>query len=226
MSIPEEFVYLNEINPNIISNLRYFSNENFIGHPIVGYERNVAILTKQAAEALSKAQQEFEQNDYTLVIYDAYRPRRSVEYFLEWNKNLSDQRKKKEYYPFIEKAEVFDLGYVAKKSGHTRGSTVDLTIAKIGNKIEDRKWVSRKLEDGREILFLDDGTLDMGSSFDLFDQASHQDSPIIASPYTEHRNYLRNVMMKHGFRPNPREWWHYSFIDEPFPDTYFEFHVK
>jgi len=124
------FVYLHEIDPTIRTSLRYISSENFVGAPVDGYEKNVVVLTKQAAEGLKRVQQRVHRDGYCLVVYDAYRPQRAVQHFVRWAKNLDDQITKSRYYPRIEKGKCFTLGYIAERSGHSRGSTVDLTIIK------------------------------------------------------------------------------------------------
>ncbi|MDR0296856.1 MAG: M15 family metallopeptidase [Rickettsia sp.] len=224
--LPENFVYLKDINPTIIENLRYYSSKNFCGKVIDGYKANRVILTKPAAEALSEVQKELLANGYSLVIYDAYRPQRTVNYFIEWAKDLSDQTTKSDYYPNVNKDDLFILGYIAKKSDHTRGSTVDLTIIKSSDVLHDITITKRKLTDGRSISFLDDGTVEMGSSFDLFDVASHHDSNVITPEYLAQRGYLRAIMKKHGFNEYNKEWWHYTLNNEPFPNTYFDFEIE
>lgn len=129
--LPEGFVYLKDVNSNIIQNLRYNTKENFLGERIIGYKCNKVILTKQAAEALSNVQHELEKDDYCLVIYDGYRPQMAVDSFIKWSENVNDQREKAKYYPSINKKDVFDLGYVAKKSGHTRGWKILIQTTKI-----------------------------------------------------------------------------------------------
>jgi D-alanyl-D-alanine dipeptidase len=224
--LPKDFVYLKDIEPTIIENLRYFSNENFMGRKIDGYKANRVILTSEAAIALVKIQQELLKNGYSLVIYDAYRPQRAVDFFMKWSKDSNDQVAKEKYYPDINKADVFKLGYVAEKSGHSRGSTVDLSIIRIGDSLKPITFQKRQLKNGSIIPFLDDGSVDMSSSFDLFGEASHHDSNLIETEFLARRNYLRGIMKKNGFNDYPEEWWHYTLKNEPFPDTYFDFVVE
>ena len=226
VELPKDFVNLKEIEPSIIENLRYFSNENFIGRKIDGYNANRVILTHKAAIALVKVQQELLKDGYSLVIYDAYRPQRAVDLFMKWSKDSEDQIAKEKYYPNINKADVFKLGYVAEKSGHSRGSTVDLSIIKVGDSLKPITLQKRQLKNGSIIPFLHDGTVDMGSSFDLFGEASHHDNNLIEKEFLDQRNYLRRVMKKNGFNDYQEEWWHYTLKDEPFPDTYFDFIVE
>lgn len=224
------FVYLHEVDPTILVSLRYNSNENFVGKPIDGYRKSVVILTKQAAEALKKVQEEVKKDGYSLVVYDAYRPQQAVNHFMRWSEDTKDQIRKSQYYPRINKADVFELGYVVKRSGHSRGSTVDLTIIKVGQELHEIKEKNRELLDGYTIKLLDDGTVDMGSSFDLFDIASHYENNLIEQKFKKLRTYLKNVMEKHGFKILSEEWWHFTLRNEPFPaasdDSYFSFPIE
>lgn len=224
------FVYLHEVDPTILVSLRYGSNENFVGKPIDGYKKSVVILTKQAAEALKEVQKDLKGDGYSLVVYDAYRPQRAVDNFMCWSVDPEDQLKKSTYYPRVDKADVFKLGYVAERSGHSRGSTVDLTIIELDKKLHPVVPKDRMLLDGYTIQFLDDGTVDMGSSFDLFDVASHFKNNVIAERFEIVRTYLKRIMEKHGFKNYAEEWWHFTLKNEPFPassnDSYFNFPVE
>ena len=225
------FVYLDEIDPTIQVSLRYYSNENFLGRRVKAYNKNVLMMTRQAAQALKKVQEDLKKDGYELVIYDAYRPQDAVDNFMVWSLAINDQIKKEQYYPRVDKARVFELGYVAERSGHTRGSTVDLTIIKKGQKVHDVVEKKRTLLDGFTITFLDDGTVDMGSSFDLFDVASHYENAVIAPEYKTMRTYLHDMMVKHGFKPYSEEWWHFTLENEPHPasrgdSSYFNFPIE
>lgn len=224
------FVYLHEVEPTIQLSLRYNSNENFLGRPVKGYRKNYCILTRQTAQALKKVQEDVKKDGYCLVVYDAYRPQKGVTNFMDWSKDINDQVKKDQYYPRVDKARVFELGYVAEKSGHSRGSTIDLTLIKLGEKVHDIKVSDRKLMDGFTIKFLDDGTVDMGSSFDLFDVASHYENNVIDPVYKELRTYLKNIMEKNGFKNYAEEWWHFTLKNEPYASdkdsSYFNFAVN
>jgi zinc D-Ala-D-Ala dipeptidase len=183
-----------------------------LGKPINGYTFDEAILKKEAALALSKVQIDLLADGFSLVIYDAFRPQKAVDEFIIWSSNHSDQLQKAKYYPYIDKKDVFKLGYVAKKSGHTGGDTLDLTIIKTTQNLKSPiKEKDRMLQNGRIIKFLDDGTVDMGTSLDLFGPASHHDTDLITYDHTLMRNYLRQKMSKYGFDPYPYEWWHYTF---------------
>jgi len=224
------FVYLNQIDPTIIVSLRYITNENFVGKPVDGYKKPVLMVTKQAAEALKKVQQAVKKDGYSLVIYDAYRPQQAVNNFVRWADDIQDQSKKAQYYPRVDKAKLFELGYVSKRSGHSKGSRVDLTIIKVGQNVHEIVEQDRKLLDGYTIKFLDDGTVDMGSSFDLFDQASHYENNLISKKYKKMRTYLRNIMEKYGFKTIIEEWWHFTLKNEPYPanedSSYFDFDIE
>lgn len=224
------FVYLHEVDSTIQVSLRYHSCENFLGTPVEGYKKAVVIVTEQTAQALKAVQQEVNAAGYNLVVYDAYRPQQAVNHFIKWSTDINDQTKKSQYYPRINKADVFELGYVAHRSGHSRGSTVDLTLIKIDQKLHDVKEIERTLLDGSVIRYLDDGTINMGSSFDIFDVASHYDNSLITQECKQMRAYLKNVMEKHGFKNYAEEWWHFTLKNERFPanqdDSYFDFEVE
>jgi zinc D-Ala-D-Ala dipeptidase len=224
------FVYLSEIDPSIIVSLRYATTENFVGMPVNGYKKAVCMLTKQAAEALKKVQEDVKKDGYCLVVYDAYRPQQAVDHFISWSTDLKDQHKKDRYYPRVDKDKVFELGYVDKRSGHSRGSTVDLTLIKAGKSpctISEKK---RVLADGYTVKLLDDGTRDMGASFDLFDTASHSENNLIDDKYKVRRAYLKKIMEKNGFKNYPKEWWHFTLLGEPYPadqeSSYFNFPIE
>lgn len=208
------FVYLHEIDPTILVSLRYGSNENFVGKSVDGYKKSVVIMTRSAALALKKVQEEVKRHGYVLVVYDVYRPQKAVEHFIRWAQDVPDQKKKAQYYPRIDKARVFELGYVAKHSTHNKGNRVDLTLIKLDKLLHPVEEKERKLLDGFPIIFLDDGTIDMGSSFDLFDIASHYENNVISESFKCRRRYLRTVMEKYGFTGYAKEWWHFTFMNE------------
>lgn len=234
-SIPQEardkgFVYLSEIDPTILVSLRYYGNENFVGKPVDGYKQPVVIMTRQAAQALKQAHEVVKKDGYRLVVYDAYRPQQAVNHFVRWGADVADKAKENQYYPRVAKDQVFDLGYVAKRSGHSRGSTVDLTIIKEGDKLHDVIEHERCLCDGYTIKYLDDGTVDMGSSFDMFDDVSHSDSKLISQECQQRRDYLKKVMQDCGFNNIKEEWWHFTLKNEPYPankdESYFNFPIE
>lgn len=224
------FVYLHEVDPTILISPRYYSNENFLGTRVDGYHKPVIVITRQAAEALKNVQADLKKDGYSLVVYDGYRPQRAVNHFVRWSEDVTDQLRKYQYYPRVDKAKVFELGYVARRSGHSRGSTIDLTLIKDGQQLGEIKEEKRTLLDGYTITLLDDGTVDMGASFDLFDKASHIENDLVAQQFKERRTYLRTVMQKHGFKPYAEEWWHFTLKNEPFPadqdSSYFDFEIE
>ena len=199
-----DFVLLSEAVPDAILEIRYYSTYNFVGERIDGYEEPCALLTKEAATALKQVSDELISKGYRLKIYDAYRPQKAVTHFMNWAKDVSDTSMKKYFYPELEKSVLFDQGYIAEKSGHSRGSTVDLTLFDMNTEKE----------------------VDMGGTFDYFGELSHPDYKQITDEQYENRMILRNVMLAHGFKPLDEEWWHFTLKDEPFPDTYFTFPVS
>ncbi len=205
--LPQGFVYLEEIVPDIKTELHYFTTDNFIGERIDGYFARRCVLTKEAAEALRKVQEDLKSFGLGLKIYDAYRPQRAVNHFVRWAKDLQDARMKFKFYPDIEKKDLFSLGYISEKSSHTRGSTVDLTIVSV-----DPEGMVREL--------------DMGTGFDVFGPKSWPGNPSMSPSQRAHRLLLQTLMKKHGFNPYPQEWWHFTLRREPFPDTYFDFPVQ
>jgi D-alanyl-D-alanine dipeptidase len=225
-SLPPPFVYVSDIDPSIQESIRYSSQENFTGNIVDGYKKPRAVLTLEAALALKNVQEELMPKGYSLLIYDAYRPQKAVNNFIVWSQN-NDQKMKESYFPYVDKEKVFELGYVAKKSGHSRGSTVDLTLIK-SDKIPKKitKVEQRKASDERLVPYLDDDSEDMFTSFDLFDEVSHQESSLIPEEHLIRRNYLKHVMRNHGFKEYENEWWHFTLINEPFKDTYFDFDIE
>jgi len=226
-TIPSGFVYVHDIIPDIQISLRYASEENFLGHVVNGYLANVSIMTKEAAIGLKNAQILAKEKGYELVIYDGYRPQKSVNQFMNWSQNPNDsQIKKTFYYPRVNKEDTFKLGYIAEKSGHTRGSTIDLTLISLGKHIQNPlKAIRRTLTDNSTIFYLDDGTIDMGSSFDLFDEASHTNSTLVNETYQQNRIMFKYLMEQAGFINYDKEWWHYTLTNESFPNTYFDFDI-
>ena len=201
---PAGFVVLSEFIPDIIQEIRYHSTYNFIGERIDGYEEPCALLTKEAARALKTVSKEMMVQGYRLKIFDAYRPACAVKHFILWGIEDTDIRMKPYFYPDLDKEELFEKGYIAKLSSHSRGSTVDLTLLDMNT--------------GKE--------LDMGSPFDLFSPMSHPDYKGITEEQYSNRMMLRSVMLRNGFKPIDCEWWHFTLENEPYPDTYFEFPVS
>lgn len=201
---PSGFVVLADYVPHIVQEIRYYSTYNFISERIDGYEEPCALLTKEAARALKSVSNEMIVHGYRLKIFDAYRPACAVKHFVLWGIEDQDIRMKPYFYPDLQKQELFEQGYIAKKSSHSRGSTVDLTLLDMST--------------GKE--------LDMGSPFDLFSVVSHPDYKGITEQQYENRMMLQRAMVRNGFEPIDCEWWHFTLKDEPYPDTYFEFPVS
>lgn len=201
---PSGFVLLSDYVPGIIQEIRYYSTYNFIGDRIDGYEEPCALITKEAARALKSVSNEMMVLGYRLKVFDAYRPVCAVKHFMLWGIEDQDIRMKSYFYPDQQKQELFEKGYIAKKSSHSRGSTVDLTLLDMAS--------------GKE--------LDMGSPFDLFSEKSHPDYSGITEEQYRNRMTLRNAMLRNGFLPIDCEWWHFTLENEPYPDTYFEFPVS
>ena len=198
------FVILADFVPNVIQEIRYHSTYNFIGERIDGYEELAALITLEAARALKSAGKELYVMGYQMKIFDAYRPARAVKHFVLWGLEDQDIRMKQYFYPDLQKQELFSKGYIAKQSSHSRGSTIDLTLLDMAT--------------GKE--------LDMGSPFDRFGEVSHPDFRSITQEQYENRMLLRRAMLRGGFEPIDCEWWHFTLIDEPYPDTYFDFPVS
>lgn len=194
------FCYIDESIPGIFWDAKYAGCDNFMGRPADGYLVNRTVCTAQAADALKKAQERAREKGLELLVFDAYRPKRAVADFCRWAEDVTDTARKHIHYPNVDKKELFPLGYIAEKSGHSRGSTVDLTLCRA------------------------DGTpLDMGTVFDFMDEMSHHGAKGITPAQTENRELLRGIMLSCGFTDYENEWWHYRLADEPYPDTYFDF---
>lgn len=201
--LPDGFVYLKDIDDSIIVDLKYFTNSNFTAQKVDYYYSNNAILTEETAIALSRAQSQFKKLGYSLIVYDAYRPQSSVDFFVSWSKKQEDTLNKQVYYPNINKSDLFKLGYIAKKSGHSRGSTVDVSLVNISTKLE----------------------IDMGTIYDFFGVESSTFFSDISEIQKNNRYLLYDIMIKNGFKNYSKEWWHFTLIDEPY-NEYYNFPVK
>lgn len=197
-----DFAQINSVIDDAAYDIRYYSSNNFTGNKINGYKAPRAYMTKKALSALAKAAEDLRAQGYRLLIWDAYRPQKAVDNFVAWINNPNDPGDKT-FYPTLEKSNLLEGNYIMAKSGHTRGSTVDLTIIK---------------KDG--------GFVDMGGTFDLFSEVSHPDYKKITKKQKRNRKILRDAMIKAGFKPLDSEWWHFTLKDEPYPDTYFNFDVE
>ncbi len=216
-----QFVNLTDAVPDAILEIRYFGTYNFVGDRVDGYLEPTALLTKKAADSLKAVSDDVKALGYRLKIYDAYRPQKAVDHFVRWAADIPDTMMNDYFYPDLDKSVLFEQEYIMEKSGHTRGSTVDLTLFDMATEKE----------------------LDMGGTFDWFGVESHPDfcgnpdtgeytggqSPAgrsITEEQFAHRMILRKAMLRHGFKPLDSEWWHFTLKDEPFPDTYFTFSVR
>ena len=203
--LPEGFAYVRDLIPDVVEEMYYATEHNFVGAPIDGYQARRAILTRKAAQALGIAALAAQVDGHRLVIFDAYRPERAVRHFMRWAEDAQDVRTLAEYYPeFADKQALISGGFIAKRSGHSRGSTVDLTLM--------------SMETGK--------MLEMGTDFDRFGPLAAHGAEGISETAAQNRAYLCRLMLGAGFVPYSAEWWHYTLKDEPYPDTYCDFIVK
>lgn len=226
-NLPREFVYLRDIDPSIQQDIRYAGFHNFIGRPLKGYFTAECILTRPAALALAALQKELLQSGLSLKVYDCYRPQQAVNDIMAWSKIPGQQSMKAEFYPRVSKTDFFRLGYVMEQSGHTRGSTVDLTIAH-ATPMQEAAYHSGQPLTACFAPYLKrygDNTIDMGTGYDCFDVTAHFNYFPVGTVAYAHRFLLRTMMEKHGFSPYKFEWWHFTLKNEPYPDTYFNFPI-
>lgn len=201
---PSGFVALSDYVPGVIQEIRYYSTYNFVGDRIDGYEEPCALVTAETARALKLVAGEMAAWGFRLKVFDAYRPARAVKHFVLWGIDDLDLRMKPFFYPDLDKGDLFERGYIAKQSSHSRGSTVDLTLL--------------DMTTGKE--------LDMGGPFDFFGEVSHPDYRDVTDEQFQNRMTLQGAMVRNGFVPIDCEWWHFTLADEPYPDTYFDFPVS
>ncbi|MHC5908189.1 M15 family metallopeptidase [Streptomyces sp. S6] len=224
---PADFVALRAVDPTILQEMRYTTRHNFTGTRIDGYREPLCILTRPAAAALHRAQTKLLRRGYTLKVYDCYRPQRAVDHFVRWAEDLDDQTMKGEFYPDVDKTRLFTDGYIAAKSGHSRGSTLDLTLVRLP------ALPTRPYFPGEPLVpchaprweRFPDNSVDMGTGFDCFDTLSHTLDPRIQGVQRSNRLLLKSTLEGLGFVNLAEEWWHYTFKPEPHPDTYFDFPV-
>jgi len=202
--LPKGFVYVQKEIPSIELDVRYHTSNNFVGERVNGYKAAQAVLTVEASTALKKVQNYLQNFGLGLKVFDAYRPQKAVDHFVRWGKDLNDEKMKVTYYPNVEKKNLFKEGYIAKHSGHSRGSTIDLTLIDLTTKEE----------------------LDMGTSFDKFDPCSWGHYQNITAQQRANRSFLQSVMILFGFKPYKQEWWHFTLKNEPYPKRYFDFDIE
>ena len=225
---PAGFVSLKAEVPSIKVEMRYLTSHNFIGRPIRGYRDPLCIVTRETAEALFEAQAAVRRQGYTLKVYDCYRPQRAVDDFVAWGKRLRDQRMKAEFYPRVDKRNVFKDGYIATRSGHSRGSTVDLTLVRRPPARQERYHRGDRLRDcaAPRAKRFRDNSIDMGTGYDCFDPLSHPFNARVTGKQRANRMTLRRAMLAAGFKGLETEWWHFTLRDERYPERYFDFPVS
>jgi D-alanyl-D-alanine dipeptidase len=226
-SAPPGFVDITDIVPEIQLDMRYYTSNNFIGSPVVGYFAARCFLTQEAAAALAVAQQQATALNFSLKIYDCYRPQSSVNDFVSWASDPDDILQQHRFYPDVAKSELFAQGYIAAQSGHSRGSTIDLTLVPIGSKQPAVDPFANRY-DCRPAMppRYPDNSLDMGTGYDCFDPLSATDNPLINETARNNRNQLKLIMESAGFVNYDQEWWHYTFQNEPFQNEYFDFPIS
>jgi zinc D-Ala-D-Ala dipeptidase len=202
--LPPRFVDAGAVVDGLVVDMRYFGDQNFVGERIDGYERARCVLSAPAASALAAVQHDLAARGLGLKVFDCYRPQRAVAHFVRWAQRIDDVKRKREFYPDVDKRDLFKEGYISERSGHSRGSTVDLTLVR---RAENRE-------------------LDMGSPFDFFSPKSWPSDTSAGTQAQANRALLAAAMSRGGFRPYDKEWWHFTLVDEPFPDTYFDFPVR
>ena len=225
-NLPAGFVSISSVAPDIQLDIRYYTNNNFIGRPIEGYFAPLCILTIEAASALARVQRLAEDQGYSLKVYDCYRPQIAVNDFVAWAADLDDTLQQHRFYPALDKSRLFAEGYIAERSGHSRGSTVDLTLVPLGSQqpaIDPfaNRYDCRAARFGR----YPDNSIDMGSGYDCFDSLANTANEEISDTARNNRELLSTLMAMAGFENYPLEWWHFTLMHEPYPDTYFEFPV-
>jgi D-alanyl-D-alanine dipeptidase len=225
--LPVGFVYLADADPSIWQDIRYAGSHNFTGRPVEGYLAGECVLTERAADALKQVQAELSPRKLSLIVWDCYRPTRAVRDFLGWSRVPQDARMKAEFFPNTDKAQLFALGYLASRSAHSRGSTVDLGIV-------PSTWRSPPIYDPSAPLTpcmapkgerFEDGALDFGTGYDCLDPLGSVLSPGVGRQAMANRLFLQDLMRHAGFRPYSREWWHFELVDEPFPQQSFDFAI-
>jgi zinc D-Ala-D-Ala dipeptidase len=227
-SRPKDMVDIDKAIPSVLLDIRYYGPHNFVGEKIVGYQAPKCLITRAAAESLAKVQAELKEMSLTVKIYDCYRPQRAVDHFVRWAQDIGDKRTKEEFYPTVDKPNLFRDGYIAEKSGHSRGSTVDLTIVPLPVPKQDTYTPGQPLvtcfssADKR----FGDNSIDMGTGFDCFHDMSHPGNLTVGHQQRANRLLLKSLMDKYGFKNYDQGWWHFTLRDEPYPDTYFDFPVE
>jgi D-alanyl-D-alanine dipeptidase len=227
-SLPKGFVYLRDTDPTIVQDIRYAGSHNFVGRPIKGYLAAACILSDRAASALKTVQRMLAEKKLSLIVWDCYRPKRAVDDFLQWSKDPTHSEMKAEFYPRTDKQKLFALGYLAIRSAHSRGSTVDLGLVPSLFSFSPppdplpalRPCILPKGER------FEDGTIDFGTGYDCLDVLGSTSNASVGEVALRNRQTLKSYMVKAGFRPYAREWWHFELINEPFNRRGFDFGVS
>jgi len=225
---PADIVDVRSVIPDLALDMRYRTPHNFVGRPIAGYRASKCLLTKRAAQALKAVQEELRKQDLGLKVYDCYRPQRAVDDFVRWGRHLGDKKMKAEFYPHVAKRHLFRDGYIASRSTHSRGSTLDLAIVPLPVPPQPAYDPSKPLQscENPKAARFPDNSIDMGTGFDCFSPRSHTAYSGIGLEQKKNRGLLKSIMSRHGFRNLATEWWHYTLRDEPYPHTYFNFPVE
>ena len=225
---PDSFVDVQKMVPEALLDIRYYGEHNFLGERVDGYNAPKCFLTKETAEALAMVQKDLAPYSLTLKIYDCYRPQRAVDHFVRWAKEIDNTTTRQEFYPTVDKRNLFRDGYIDSKSGHSRGSTVDLTIVPLPAPQQAEYFAGQPLFEcylPLEKRFADN-SIDMATGFDCFHELSHTANSKISTQQKINRLLLKSLMEKHGFRNYDKEWWHYTLKNESYPDTYFDFVIE
>jgi zinc D-Ala-D-Ala dipeptidase len=226
-ALPKGFAYLRDIDPTIVQDIRYAGSHNFVGRPIKGYLAAECILSEPAAKALEAVQKKLAEKKLSLIVWDCYRPKRAVDDFLHWSQDPAHSEMKIEFYPRSDKEKLFDLGYIARRSAHSRGSTVDLGIVPAGSSPAAPPNPSLPLKpctSPRGKRF-EDGTIDFGTGYDCLDVLASTSNALAGEVALHNRQMLKSYMEAAGFHPYAKEWWHFELVDEPFHDG-FDFEVS
>ncbi len=226
-ALPNGFVYLRDVDPTIVQDIRYAGSHNFVGRPIRGYLAAECILSLAAANALEAVQRRLAEKKLSLIVWDCYRPKRAVDDFLRWSKDPAHAEMKAEFYPRTDKEKLFALGYLARRSAHSRGSTVDLGIVPSGSSLAPPpNPQSLKACTSAKGERFEDGTIDFGTGYDCLDVLANTSNALVGAIARRNRQTLKSYMQAAGFRPYAREWWHFELTDEPFKRDGFDFEVQ
>jgi zinc D-Ala-D-Ala dipeptidase len=226
--LPEGFVYLRDVDPSIVQDIRYAGSHNFVGRPIRGYLAAECILTELAAKGLEAVQSKLAEKKLSLIVWDCYRPKRAVEDFLQWSQDPAHAEMKAEFFPRTDKEKLFALGYLAKRSAHSRGSTVDLGIVPMTASSAPPAVAPQPLKSctSPKGERYEDGTIDFGTGYDCLDVLASTSNTEVGESALRNRQLLKSAMEGAGFGPYSKEWWHFELADEPFHQDGFDFEIR